>query len=362
MAEEETEGLEELDSLLEDAGGEAEDSSGFAEELDDFLSDDAPAEAAAGGEEEDAAAAGDSELDSFFEDLSTIDDLEVIQDQEAPPPADEPEAAPVAAPAAVEALPPAVPAREPRERKPRPWLRRIAVLIVLGALAAGVYWLFPLAAWQEKALEIWASYTTSEEELVTAEPEAPAPKPLFQEPPPPPPQPVVAPPPPPPSPPPGQGYGVQVATCVFTPCVEGFRALLKKNNRSIFIREKVSRNEVLEIVTRTTFTTRQGAQEVMERINRDHRLEGRAFLKREGATYKISMGTFPDLERANLVRDALNQQFSGMANFTTHLKTVPNRLRRIVTGRFPDRKQARQELQRLRKLDSRFQGAFLVRN
>ena len=361
MAEQETEGLEELDSLLEDTGGQGEESSGFAEELDDFLSDDAPAEAAGGGEEEEAATAGDSELDSFFEDLSTIDDLEVIQDQEAPPAAAEPEVVPVAAPAAAEALPPAAPARARRERKPRPWLRRIAVLIVLGALAGGVYWLFPLAAWQEKALEIWATYTTSEEEPVTAEPDAPPPEPLFREPPPPPPQPVVATPPSPP-PPAGQGFGVQVATCVFTPCVEGFRALLKKNNRSIFIREKVSRNEVLEIVTRTTFTTRQGAQEVMERINREHRLEGRAFLQREGGVYKISMGTFPDLERANLVRDALNQQFPGQANFTTHLKTVPNRLRRIVTGRFPDREQARQELRRLKKLDSRFQGAFLVRN
>ena len=37
MAEEETEGLEELDSLLEDAGGEGEEGSGFAEELDDLL-------------------------------------------------------------------------------------------------------------------------------------------------------------------------------------------------------------------------------------------------------------------------------------------------------------------------------------
>ena len=34
------------------------------------------------------------------------------------------------------------------------------------------------------------------------------------------------------------------------------------------------------------------------------------------------MGTFRDLERIQLVRDALNQQFSELADFTTHLKSV----------------------------------------
>ena len=53
MSEEKNDGLEGLDDFGDD----------FGEQLDSFMEND--------GEDE-----GDSELDSFFEDLSTIDDLE----------------------------------------------------------------------------------------------------------------------------------------------------------------------------------------------------------------------------------------------------------------------------------------------
>ncbi|MDC0246446.1 hypothetical protein OAK64_01325, partial [Deltaproteobacteria bacterium] len=59
MAEEKVEGLEGLDDFGDD----------FGEQLDSFMDND---------EEEE----GDSELDSFFEDLSTIDDLERDDDNE----------------------------------------------------------------------------------------------------------------------------------------------------------------------------------------------------------------------------------------------------------------------------------------
>ena len=60
MAEEKVDGLEGLDDFGDD----------FGEQLDSFMDND---------EEEE----GDSELDSFFEDLSTIDDLERDDDNEA---------------------------------------------------------------------------------------------------------------------------------------------------------------------------------------------------------------------------------------------------------------------------------------
>ena len=70
MADENLEGLEGLDDFGDD----------FGDQLDSFME---------GDEDE-----GDSELDSFFEDLSTIDDLEMKEDGGA-----EPEATPEEAPA-----------------------------------------------------------------------------------------------------------------------------------------------------------------------------------------------------------------------------------------------------------------------
>jgi len=98
------------------------------------------------------------------------------------------------------------------------------------------------------------------------------------------------------------------------------------------------------------------------RINREHRLEGQAYPQKAGNGYRISMGMFPDLARANVVKDELNQRFGGEIVFTSTLKTVPYTLRRVVTGRFASRAAARREMQTLRKLDNRFSGAFIVRN
>ena len=70
MADENLEGLEGLDDFGDD----------FGDQLDSFME---------GDEDE-----GDSELDSFFEDLSTIDDLEMKEDG-----GSEPEATPEEAPA-----------------------------------------------------------------------------------------------------------------------------------------------------------------------------------------------------------------------------------------------------------------------
>jgi hypothetical protein len=378
MAEENLEGLDDLDSLLdEDAGGEAEEG-GFAGELDDFLSDEEGAEEGPPAEEEEGEA--DSELDSFFEDLSTIDDLEVAQ-EEAPPEEEVPAAEPAEAAAAVAAVAapavaaaaPAAPAA-PRERKPpsRFW-RRIRHAIILGILAGGGYYayitFFPdfEVPWPDVKMEDITKLSPfkgeeeppaeppKEEVAAMAPPPAPPPAPPQAAPPP---RPVPAAPPP----PPGQGYGVQVATCFFSTCVQGFQGLLQRNNRGIFVKETTTRSESLEIISRTAFTSRQAADEVVGRINREHRLEGQAYTKRAGNAYRISMGNFPELARANVVKDALNQRLGGEVVFASELRSVPYTLRKVVTGRFASRDEARRELLVLRKLDSRFRGSFIVRN
>ena len=97
MADENLEGLEGLDDFGDD----------FGDQLDSFME---------GDEDE-----GDSELDSFFEDLSTIDDLEMKEDG-----GSEPEATPEEAPAE-DAEPEAALKQKPnlkQQKKPRKPQRR----------------------------------------------------------------------------------------------------------------------------------------------------------------------------------------------------------------------------------------------
>lgn len=412
MAEEKTEDLEgfdDLDGLLdEDAGGGGDDE--FSGELDDFLGaddeggGDAPGADDAGGGDDgfglgddafggdddldagDEGDGGDSELDSFFEDLSTIDDLEVSQEEappeeapaEAPEEAGEPaEEAPAEAPAAVAAVAAAAPVPA-GEKKKQPWLKRAILLILLGLVGGSGYFayttFFPSdgeAPWPEIPVpELpWPLVEEIlEEEPMEKQPAAllplpPAPLPLEKPAAPaamaPPSAPVAA---AAPAPAKGKGYGVQVATCFFAKCVNGFQKLLARNNRSYSTLVKSRKSESLEIVSGTTFEAREIAEQIANRINAEHRLEGQAFVARSGGGYKISMGTFPDLARAILVKDSLNQRLEGEVFFNSLLKSRTYRLSKVITGRYASPAEARRELQALRRLDRRFKGAFIVRN
>jgi hypothetical protein len=160
----------------------------------------------------------------------------------------------------------------------------------------------------------------------------------------------------------GKGYGVQVATCFFAKCVKGFQNLLARNNRNYSISVKSRKSESLEIISGTNFEIRDIAEQIAIRINAEHRLEGQAYVRRSGGGYRISMGTFPDLARASLVKDSLNQRLEGEVFFNSRLKSRTYRLSKVITGRYASSTEARGELQALRRLDRRFKGAFIVRN
>ena len=350
-----TENLEEfddLDNLLDgDEGGES--GGEFSEELDNLLGGDA--DAGGGGDE-----AGDSELDSFFEDLSTIDDLEVMQDEEG-----EAEEAPAAAAAAAApAARAAAPAKEKPKKAPKKkkeggggFRRFIVLLLTLGILGGGAYaiyiFLFP---------EFEMPWPVTQEQPAAPKMEPPPPRPA------PAPMPaVVAPQPEPepvkPPPPPHRGpwFGIQVATCFFQSCVDNFTGVLKRNGLSVRYTQRTGTQQTLELISRTAFLEMTAAVEYAERINREHRLEGHAFPTQDGENFRISMGNFSDLDRANVVKDALNQKYQGEILFATRLVTKPYRLRTIAGGRFPSRAAAEAQLSKMRENDPRLRGAFIIK-
>jgi hypothetical protein len=317
---------------------------------------------------------GESELDSFFEDLSTIDDLEVLQEDDGP--AAEAEAAVAEAveeeSAFEEELPAAPvaqrarPARQAQAKKERGFFGRLLRWLILLALVfGGGYWVYQFffpdvqPPWQVVEQETDKLVGIIEERLRPPPPElvpAPAPAPAPARPaPPPPPRPAA--------PPPERGpWSIQVATCFFPSCMESYRSYLESHKRSVIVRERSAQSESLEIYSQSTWSDRQQAQDLADRVNHEHPLEGQAFLFREDGGYRISMGAFADLARANIVKDALNQQYRGEIVFATRAKAFPYRLQSVLTGRYPTRATADQALAKLKDAEPRLKDAFVTRN
>jgi cell division septation protein DedD len=387
MAENKLEGFEDFDNILgEGEGAQGEGgAAAFAGELDNLLGGEAGAKegAAEGGA---GAAGGDSELDSFFEDLSTIDDLEVLQEDEPAAPA---AAAPAAAEPEAEAEPEPESERAPRAaaapERPRPlrqarqprkrgfFGRLIRWIILLAILGGGGYFaylfFFPdlQPPWQVMEQQKSKLMSMVEEKLRKPPPAQPQPPP----PPPPPPvamQPQPRPKPRPapkraPAPPKEMGpWSIQVATCFFPSCLESYRGYLEGQHRSVLVRDKASQSESLEIYSISNWSDRDQAQQLADRVNREQPLEGHAFIFREEGGYRISMGAFSDLGRANIVKDALNQQYQGQMVFATRAKAFPYKLQSVLTGRFPTRDAAEASLTDMKNAEPRLKDAFVTRN
>lgn len=346
MAENKLEGFEDFDNIT--AGGQgAAKAGGTAGELDDLL-----------GKEGAPPEGGESELDSFFEDLSTIDDLEVMQEEEKPAPA---------APAPAAAPPPpkeerAAPAPKPKPvKKPKApgkpgRLRRIILFLVLaGVFGAGGYYVYTTYIAGEGKIP-WPTFDTSK-----LFPKKPEPKPVEVAPTVPPPPKPVAPKPPPPHK--GPWFGIQVATCFFDSCVTAYKDVLVAHKyKDVRTVERTGRTEVLEIYSQTAFTDRQAAQDLADKINRENRLEGNAYVLEEGRAFRISMGSFTDLSRANVVKDALNQRYHGEVVFGQRIKAMPYTLKAVIAGRYPSRAEAEKALTALRRLDRAMDGAFIIQH
>lgn len=284
----------------------------------------------------------------------------------------EPEPGPAAPAAAAPAEQRARPAKKAKEKKPRGffgrWIRR---LIVLAILLGGGYYVYTFffpdqpPPWQVMEQEKQKVVSMVEERL--RQPPPPEPEPA---PPPPPPAPVVTQPQPKPKPAPRrpepareQGpWSIQVATCFFPSCLDSYKSYLQGQNRSVIVRDRTSQSESLEIYSISTWRERVEAQELADQINREHPLEGHAFIFREQGGYRISMGAFSDLARANIVKDALNQQYRGNIAFATRVKAFPYKLQSVLTGRYPTRDAAAAALGKLKDAEPRLKDAFVTRN
>ncbi len=377
MADENLEGLEGLDDFGDD----------FGDQLDSFME---------GDEDE-----GDSELDSFFEDLSTIDDLEMKEDggaepeatpEEAPAEESEPEAAeaePEAAeeteeaPVAAAAPAPAAeekPAEKKKEEKkaakpkkekksgPRkpiliPALITSVTGMVLGAITVGIlYFLNMPEGVPEELAEQPEDPPVSVAALSKPEPEPepepkPKPKPQLKKPD----KPVSKPKskPKPVTKAKGTRYYVQVANCVFEDCVQDYRRLLKRHGYKSRVVKNSETSHLAEVISAQAMKD-EASTKLVNSINRSNREAGHAYRKKTDGGYLVSLGLFPNLETAGRVRNFLNQAHGKDTFFDIKRGSDKITYQRVQAGGYRTKKQAESLRKLLARKDKNFEGSFIV--
>ncbi len=349
---------DQLDGLdgLDDFGDD------FGDQLDSFMEGE--------GDED-----GDSELDSFFEDLSTIDDLEVQDDAE-----DEPEPAPAAAPASASEA-----ASDDEDDDPP-----LAAAATAGASAAAAAAVKPMPKASKskgggKSLlpaAIIASVTglllgvitvvilyllQGGGEVVPEEPPIVMENdPVLMPEPMPPPEPEPEPEPvkprpqrPAPPPPPQRFYYVQVANCVHQECVDDYRFLLQRFGYPIRVDRTQELTPMTEIISREPMGE-EATGRMIDRINRENRMAGRAFRKEADGGYLISLGLFPDLDTANRVKNNLNQAYAKEVFFEATRADQKIVYLKVRAGGFRSKNEAERLKDLLAQKDERFEGAFVI--
>lgn len=335
MAEEEMDDLDGLDDFGSDD---------FGDQLDDFMDADL-------GEGEEAE--GDSELDSFFEDLSTIDDLEVEEPAEEEEVAEEPQEFTEDEPEDfIEEEPEEEPEPdEPTEKKPILIPAIISAVIggVLGAIAVGVmYWLSyepepePLPLPPEPTLPVTLPMTTLPPVTVVVTAPPTTLPPLK----PPPPQKKVT-------------HYVQVANCIYQECVDDYRFLLKRFGYQTTLVMENEKTPMTEVVSLQAMGEEEASRWV-NRINQENQLPGQAYRKNMGSLFRVSLGLFPDLDTAARVKVYLNQLYSKQLVFEAKQASQSIRYSKIRAGGFDSREEAVQLQRILLNKDARFRGAFIV--
>ncbi len=374
---------EELDGL--EGIGDLDDE--FGDQLDSFM---------------DSEGGDDGELDSFFEDLSTIDDLEVQDDDLSAGGGDaddfgsedlEDELAPAAAAAAASVDSPAPKAEKKKkkssgDKKPLliPGIITGAAGAVLGAAAvAAMYFMAPppppmeieepaLAMLEEPPPPPPPAPLLTEDAAAITEP-VPAAEPLeeiqeveeivvVEEPPPPtmdelPVAPVVEAPPQPVKRPRTTRFFVQVANCIYQECVDDYRYLLKRTGYATRVETVNEVNPMTEIVS-TNLYGEEEASNLVNRINNENLITGQAYRKPSRSSFQISLGLFPDLTTANRVKAHLNQIYSAEVFFEARRSDQRIRNYRVYAGGFKTKNEALDLQKILEEKDRRFEGMFVV--
>ncbi|MDC0229357.1 SPOR domain-containing protein [Deltaproteobacteria bacterium] len=341
MAEEKIDGLEGLDDFGDD----------FSEQLDSFMENE--------GEDE-----SDSELDSFFEDLSTIDDLEDDEEAEIK---DDKKAAETEDTVSYSSeedqeTDTAVESEEkPEEQQEKQKKKKAAFFDAFplkSALISGTTGLLLGIITVAVLYYTAAPLETPEPEIVNELPPEPptqvvkvsTPKPKK----------TVA-------KPKKTGakakakqfnYYVQVVSCISQECVDDSRLQLKNLGYASQVRTSNKNSKIAELIT-TKILAKEDSAKFVSKINKSNPMAGHAFRKSEKNGFKISLGLFPDLKTANMVRTHLNQQFKDQLFFKIQSTTQKTQYKIVQIGGIKSKPEALKLRDQLKNNIPDFQEAFV---
>ncbi len=352
MSEEKNDGLEGLDDLGDD----------FGEQLDSFMEND--------GEDE-----VDSELDSFFEDLSTIDDLESDDNSESEETKkdnnendqnnddddvqeddhnlgdddlDEDDADGVLGDEEIDDDKEKQEHKSKRKAASKGFPLKAVILscvsgLILGSITIAV--LYYLATPSE----------TQSPETVLEPPPKPAPVAKLSK----------------PKPEKSKlrtktnkySYYIQVISCISHECVNESRLQLKSLGYKTRVRTSSESSGIAEVLSTNVLGEEESAIMVKE-INSNNPLAGHAYRKLAKNGFRVSLGLFPELETANRVRTYLNQAFKNQIFFKIQRTTQKILFQKVQIGGLKSKKEAEKLRNRLKQNNPDFRGAFvfLVKN
>ena len=341
MAEEKIEGLEGLDDFGDD----------FSEQLDSFMENQ--------GEDE-----SDSELDSFFEDLSTIDDLEdgeeaEIEDDKK---AAETEDAESESSEEAEETDTAVESEEKPEKQHEKQKKKKAAFfdafpiksalisgttgLLLGIITVAV--LYYTAAPLETPKPEIASELPPEPPTQVVKISKPKPKKTVAKP-----KKIAA------KPKVKQfNYYVQVVSCISQECVDESRLQLKNLGYASQVWTTNKNSKIAELIT-TKILAEEDSAKLVSKINKTNPMAGHAFRKSVKNGFQISLGLFPDLKTANMVRTHLNQQFKDQLFFKIQSTTQKTQYKIVQIGGIKSKPEALKLRDQLKNNIPDFQEAFV---
>ncbi len=317
----------------------------FAGELDEMMGDDELGGDSSGGDDGD----GDSELDSFFEDLSSIEDMDeggsessegvaVAEDSD-----DE----------VVEKAPKKVKKTKPKSEKKGGKLKLIIpiLLLLIGGGGGAWYFLFNPGELQEEEMGVVeeASVQMIELEKKITRPKLVEPVIEVE------PAPTVV-----KSVLPKNRYLIQVAKCTYDVCKEDFIESLRKDGEPVYQKSSGDKYDFIELVSKQVFNYRD-ANEVAKEINVNNKMAGNATVKSQSNGYRVSMGFFPALDRAKNVKFNIEKIFPGKnVTFMMEHKREDYTTTKIFAGPYDSRSEAKSVLKELRS-KKKYEGAFIVR-
>jgi len=341
MAEEKIEGLEGLDDFGDD----------FSEQLDAFMESE--------GEDE-----SDSELDSFFEDLSTIDDLEgdeeaEIEDEKKAPDTDE----------AVKDSSKEVEEKdtvgeseeiseELEEKQKKKTVTFLDAFPIKPAIISGTTGLFlgiitivalnfnaPTLENQEngivavlppKAPTKVVKVSKPKQKNITSKPKKTLAKPKVKR----------------------FNYYVQVVSCISQECVDESRIQLKNLGHESQVWTTNKKSKIAELIT-TNILAEEDSAKFINKINNINTLAGHAFRKSVKNGFQISLGLFPNLKTANMVRTHLNKKFKDQLFFKIQSTTQKTQYKIVQIGGIKSKPVAQNLRDQLKNNIPDFQEAFV---